>query len=91
MSTLQYIQLLDWTSCRVIDGKRGSTPADTPDVLDRPGVSYAEWIGMVDQFGRLFSLVAGHPTTLSRQRSRRTHHSFHTRRSYRELFLSTAV
>ena len=67
MSTLEYIQLLDWTARQVIDGKRGSTPADTLDVLDRLGVSYAEWIGMVDQFGRLFSLMARFPTALSRQ------------------------
>ena len=91
MSTLEYIQLLDWTARQVIDGKRGSTPADTPDVLDRLGVSNAEWIGMVSQFGHLFSLVAGLPTTLSRQRNRRTQHPFHTRRCYRELFLTTAV
>ena len=91
ITTLQYIQLLDWTARQVVPGKPGVTPEDTPEVLQRLRVSPAEWIGLVGEFGRLFSLVAGLPATLSRQRGRRTQHVFHTRRRFRELFASTAT
>lgn len=90
LSVTQYIQLLDWTARQVVPGKPGSTPADLPDVLERLGVSPRAWCGLIRDFGRLFSLVAGLPATLAQQRGRRTQRPFHARRRFRELFPTTA-
>ena len=91
ISVTQYVQLLDWTARQVVRGKAGVTPADMPDVLDRIGLSPREWGGLIRDFGRIFSLVAGLPSTLKHQRGRRKQRQFHTRRRFRELFATTAV
>jgi REP element-mobilizing transposase RayT len=91
MSQIEYIQLLDWTARMVVPGKSGSTPADAPDVLQRLGLNAQEWVGLVREFGRMFSLAAGLPETLARQRTRLTQRRFHTRRVFRELFASRAA
>ncbi|NIL96142.1 MAG: hypothetical protein GTO53_02400 [Planctomycetales bacterium] len=91
ISVTQYIQLLDWTARQVVRGKPGATPADLPDVLERLGVSSTAWCGLIRDFGRIFSLVAGLPETLKKQRGRRTQRPFHTRRRFHELFTTTAI
>ena len=91
ISQLEYFQLLDWTARMVVPGKSGTTPADAPDVLQRLGLNEPEWIGLVRDFGRLFSLAAGLPETLAQQRTRVTQRRFHTRRGFRELFASKAA
>lgn len=91
MSQIEYIRLLDWTARVVAPGKSGATPARAPDVLERLGLKVPQWIGLVRDFGRLFSLAAGLPGTLAQQRTRRTHRRWHTRRSLRQLFESKAA
>lgn len=91
MSALEYIRLLDWTARQVVPGKRGATPEDAPEVLDRLGVTASQWTGLVRDFGRLFSLVAGLPATLACQRTRRTQRPFRARRAFHELFASKAA
>ena len=91
MSNIEYIRLLDWTARKIVPGKAGATPADAPDVLERLGLSTQQWSGLVRDFGRLFSLAAGLPVTLSRERSRVTQRRWHTRRGFRELFPSRAA
>ena len=91
MSQIEYIQLLDWTARMVVPGKSGATPADAPDVLQRLGLNAQEWVGLVREFGRMFSLAAGLPETLAQQRTRLTQRRFHTRRVFRELFASRAA
>jgi hypothetical protein len=88
MSTLAYIRFLDWTARQVAPGKRGATAAAVPDVLDRLGLNATQWTELVTEFGRLFSLAAGLPATLARQRTRRTQRRFHVRRQFHELFAS---
>jgi hypothetical protein len=88
MSTLEYIRLLDWTARQVVPGKRGTTAADAPNVLERLGINATQWTELVADFGRLFSLAAGLPSTLARQRSRRTQRPFHARRQFHKLFES---
>jgi hypothetical protein len=90
MSALEYIRLLDWTAREVVSGKPGATPKDAPDVLDRLGLNVMEWSGLVRDFGRLFSLVAGLPGTLVHQRTRLTQRPFHTRHGFHQLFKSKA-
>ena len=78
-------------ACQVAGGKAGATPADMPEVLERLGMRPTQWCGLIRDFGRIFSLVAGLPSTLKHQRGRRTQRPFHTRRRFRELFATTAV
>ena len=91
MSQIEYIQLLDWTARMVVPGKSGATPANAPGVLQRLGLNAQEWVGLVREFGRMFSLAAGLPETLARQRTRLTQRRFHTRHVFRELFASRAA
>lgn len=91
MSQIEYIRLLDWTARVVVPGKSGATPASAPDVIVRLRLKVPEWIGLVREFGRLFSLAAGLPGTLAQQRTRRTQRGWHTRRGFRQLFESKAA
>jgi len=91
ISTLEYIQLLDWTARQVVPGKPGATPEEAPELLERLGLNAWQWTGLVQDFGRLFSLVAGLPETVAGQRTRRTQRPFHARRGFRELFAQKAA
>jgi hypothetical protein len=91
ISALEYIQLLDWTARQVVPGKLGATPADSPEVLERLGLTARQWTGLVSGFGRLFSLVAGLPETIAAQRTRRTRRPMYARRAFRELFAPQAA
>jgi hypothetical protein len=91
MSAPEYIELLDWTARRVVRGKSGATPADAPPILERLGLNVSEWTGLVWDFGRLFSLVAGLPGTVAGQYTRLTHRPFHMRRGYHALFARQAA
>jgi hypothetical protein len=74
-----------------VPGKAGFTPEDTPEVLVRLGLDVPQWLGLVRDFERAFSLIAGLPETIARHRSRLTHRSFHLRRPFRELFATQAA
>lgn len=91
ITEIEYIQLLDWTAREVIPGKSGATPADTPDVLERLGLSVSQWTVLIQDFRGLFSLAAGLPATLAQQVNRRTQRRWHTPRRFRELFASTSA
>jgi hypothetical protein len=91
MTTQEYIQLLDWTARQVVKTKRGATPADLPQILERLRLSRQEWSGLVRDFGRMFALVAGLPATLAGQRTRRTQRPFHHPACLHELFTSHAA
>jgi hypothetical protein len=91
MSKLEYIRLLDWTARQRVPDQRGGTPAEATKVLERLGVNASQWARLVDDFGRLFSLVAGLPATLARQRTHRTQRPFRARRQFRELFAPNAA
>ncbi len=77
MSVTDYLQLLDWTARQTVPGKRGSTPVDTPPVLERLKLSPSVWCELVSNFGRLFSIMAGHPRIVDGSRSRRGRRRFH--------------
>ncbi len=65
MSTVEYIELLDWLARQIVSGKRGSTPGDVPAVFDRLGLgmSAATFCELVTNFGKLFKIVAGSRTS----------------------------
>ena len=77
MSVTDYLQLLDWTARQTVPGKRGATPVDTPPVLERLKLSPSVWCELVSNFGRLFSIMAGHPRIVDGSRSRRGRRRFH--------------
>jgi hypothetical protein len=91
MSVAEYLALLDWTARVVVSGKPAATPSETPGVLERLGLNLPQWAVLVCDFGRVFSLAAGLPGTLSAQRTRLTRRRWHTRRGFRDLFGTKAA
>jgi hypothetical protein len=85
MSSIEYIQLLDWTARKVVPGKPGATPGDAPSVLARLGVDTQDWEMLVRDFGKLFYLVAGMPKTLAKERSLRSKRPFQVPARYQDL------
>ena len=68
-----YLELLDWTARQVVPGKRGTTPPLTLSLFQRlSGIlpPATAWVELVQDFGKLFATVAGHPQTIRATRSR---------------------
>jgi hypothetical protein len=92
MSTAEYLDLLDWTARQVRSGKRGSTPPSFAPLFERLGISADIWCKLVQDFGRLFSVVAGQPQRIDEHRSSRSSssksapHRYRARREARDLF-----
>ena len=80
---------LDWTARQTAPGKRGTTPAAAPPIFERLAMSEVTWCELVQNFGRLFYNVAGHPQKIEATRSRQTNRRFHTTSAARALFAAT--
>jgi REP element-mobilizing transposase RayT len=89
MSTAEYLSLLDWTARQRRSDKPGSTPKQFGRLFERLGISAEAWSELVRNFGRLFSVVAGKPSTVDSHRSRSGSHRYRTRPVARDL-LATA-
>ena len=85
MSTADYLTLLDWTARATRSDKRGSTPKELAAVFVRLGISESVWLGLVQNFGRLFSVVAGQPQRVDEFRSKTKEQRYHLRKDAREL------
>jgi hypothetical protein len=85
MSTLEYLQVLDWAARNEIAGKRGFTPPKTPPVLQRLGIDSDAFSSTVQQFGKLFCHVAGKPKSVSDARSLHTRRRFYQRHPIPQL------
>ena len=85
-----YLELLDWTARQTAPGKRGTTPADAPPIFERLSLSGETWCELVQNFGRLFFHVAGHPTKIEATRSRMTHRRYHTTSAARTLLAASS-
>lgn len=85
MSTEAYLELLDWTARQMVPGKRGHTPQDAPPILERLKIDPKTWCQLVDDFGELFSLVAGLPQAVDSHRGSQRGQRFHMRKAAREL------
>ena len=83
MTSSDYLQLLDWTAHQAAPGQHGTTPGETPAILERLGLEPGTWSVLVKDFGKLFSTVAGRPRTIDSSRTLRRRH--HMRREAREL------
>lgn len=88
MSTLEYLQVLDWSARLTFANKRGSTPPEAPPVLERLGIDAALFGVQVREFGKLFCHVAGKPKSVSDARSLKSRRRFYQRRPVKELALT---
>ena len=93
MSTAEYLQLLDWMARQVQADKRGSTPQEFAPLFDRLGVSAEIWCRLVNDFGKLFKVVAGQSRWIDSHSSktRRAAHRFRIRRGAREWMTSCSA
>ncbi len=86
MSEADYVQLLDWTARCAAPGKCGTTSEYLPPILERLGFSSKIWLGMVNDFGELFPMVAALPERLRDARSLKQGLRYRIPKSVKELF-----
>jgi hypothetical protein len=92
LSQKDYLVLLDWTARQVAPGKRGTTPPSTPPLFQRLSgklPTATAWVELVQDFGKLFAVVAGHPQTIRATRSRISGFPHRMRPRIRELLPSS--
>jgi hypothetical protein len=92
LSQGDYLELLDWTARQVAPGKRGTTPPSTPSLFQRLSgklPTATAWVELVQDFGKLFATVAGHPQTIRATRSRISGFPHRMRPRIRELLPSS--
>ena len=92
LSRGDYLELLDWTARQVAPGKRGTTPPSTPPLFQRLSgklPTATAWVELVQDFGKLFATVAGHPQTIRATRSRISGFPHRMRPRVRELLPSS--
>lgn len=80
-----YLELLDWSVRQTRADKRGSTPMSTPPILERLKLAPDVWCELITQFDKLFSLVAGLPEQVDKERGKTRGQRFHMKSSTREL------
>jgi hypothetical protein len=85
MSTAEYLSLLDWTARQQRLDKPGTPPKQFGRLFERLGISAEAWNELVHNFGRLFSVVAGKPSTVERHSSPSGSHRYRTRPVARDL------
>lgn len=85
MSTAEYLILLDWTARQQRADKPGAMPKQFAPLFERLGISAEAWSELVQNFGRLFSVVAGKPMSVDSHCSRSGSHRYRTKRTAREL------
>jgi len=72
ISVDEYLQLLDWTGRRLVDGKPGTIPSDLAPILQRLGIEPNGWFLLASDFGRLYYRIAGGCCATLRERPRRS-------------------
>lgn len=85
-----YFELLDWTARQIVDGKSGSTPTETPPVLQRLGLQPSSWCELVMRFEESFCHLAGRCDRIDAVRSHCTQRRFRVRARTRELLPAPA-
>ncbi|MCA9136787.1 MAG: hypothetical protein KDB00_08510 [Planctomycetales bacterium] len=86
MSVEEYLELVDWSARQLAVGKRGRTPAESPPILERLGLSVTVWLELVANFDNLFTTIVGIPESIDKMRGKTTGRRFHVRAETRELF-----
>jgi hypothetical protein len=64
------LELLDWTARELKSNARGQTPPGSSPLFERLGMNAATWCSVVQDFGRLFYVMAGKPHVIDGQTSR---------------------
>ena len=59
LSTLEYLQLLDWTGRQIVSGRRGRVPPDVNAMLEHLQISRELWVDCVQRFPRWFRSMIG--------------------------------
>ena len=88
MTAAAYAELLDWTARQVRADKRGATPAGLAPLFERLGIHEQTWIDLVNDFGRLFYVVAGRPQNIEEHRPPKGDCRFKVRPAARDLLTS---
>jgi REP element-mobilizing transposase RayT len=60
LSTLEYLELVEWTGRQVVSGK-SQIPDHLPPLLARLSIAADDWLPLATNFGQLFHRVAGSP------------------------------
>ncbi len=85
MPVWSYLELLDWTARQLRRGRTGATPLESPLLLERLKLNPSVWCALVTRFGKLFSVVAGHPSRVDSYRSRLCQRRYRLRQETRDL------
>jgi len=85
LSTLDYLELLDETARITRADKAGATAMDLPPIFERLKLDVGYWKLLVNDFGRLFSLVAGVPSNVYEMRSLISKRRFNLKRFDRQV------
>jgi hypothetical protein len=85
MSTADYLSLLDWSARQQRTGKAGTTPTNLVPLFTRLQISEEVWSHLVQDFGRLFSVVAGKPHVIDQHTSRTKAHRYRVRSKVRAM------
>jgi len=88
LSVANYLELLDWTARELRSDKRGATPASVVPIFERLGIDANAWCELTQDFGKLFSTVAGKPKVIESTRSRQRHQRYKIRHRAKELLTS---
>jgi hypothetical protein len=80
MSTMDYLELLDASARMVRPDKTGYTPSDVAPVFERLKLAPDYWRLQIQDFGRLFSNVAGKPKDVYEMRSLISKRRFYLKR-----------
>lgn len=70
LSTVEYLELLDWTARQLRSDKRLAGPGRAVPLFERLGIDERSWCELTKNFGRLFSSVAGKPAVIEPHPSR---------------------
>ena len=85
MTSAEYLSLLDWSARSLHSNKRGKTPDDVAPLFERLGISESTWLELAQNFGRLFSVVAGQPHKVDAHEPCSGQHRYRATREAREL------
>jgi hypothetical protein len=88
MTVIEYLNLLDWTARQIVPGKASYRTDAAPPILELLGLDTDAWCLLVKDFGRMFYLVAGLPSTVVNTLSKRSNRRF---RSPRRLSSITGI
>jgi hypothetical protein len=62
-----YLELLEWTGARVVEGKPGVLPAGARPILEQMELDVERWVETVNGYGGLFRRVGGKLASLRRK------------------------